>query len=166
MVNPLSPFKSTADFSAIVIPADGIADERGFYFQSTGLVKGRRGINFPQHGWRDLGLRWQAEGQKLVIYGNVGLTGYYAGPHVHIVDFYALTDAFLARLPIRVQDGWRIGHFGRNVPPAYVQSLERGRNEFFDPAFSQLYEDVTLITRGPIWSVARWRAIIRNNFID
>jgi arabinofuranosyltransferase len=39
---------------------------------------------------------------------NVGMTGYAAGPHVHIVDRYGLADPIAARVPLQI--GGRPGH--------------------------------------------------------
>lgn len=163
--SPFSPVGSGFDFELKEIPSSGIADERGWYFQQMGLLK----VNlrrFPQHGWRDLGEKWRAENTAFVEFPNVGLTGYYAGPGTHIVDAYALTDPFLSRLPAtRSADGaWRIGHFYRQVPPDYIESLRHGTNTFTDSYRRELFDDMQLITREPLFSRGRFAAMVRRNF--
>ena len=45
--------------------------------------------------------------------------GYWAGTDKRILDLYALCDPLLARLPIGDRP-WRIGHYRRTVPAAYL----------------------------------------------
>ncbi|MDY6994276.1 MAG: hypothetical protein SVR94_16960, partial [Pseudomonadota bacterium] len=87
----------------------------------------------------------------------IGFFGFYAGPHIHIIDRYALADAFLARLP--AQSPWRIGHFERPLPLGYLRSLRRGQNLIQDPKLAQLFEQINHITRGPLLASTRWQAI-------
>src|SRR5204863_114521 len=96
-----------------------------------------------------------------VVHPNIGLFGLFAGPHVHIVDPYALGDPLLARLP--PLPGWRIGHFERAVPAGYIDSIKSGRNLLTDTAVAMTYEQLKLVTQGPIWSRRRWRAILTLN---
>ncbi len=163
--SPSSPFASGKYFHDTLIPTSGVADERGWYFKEMGLLQFNIGQPFPRHGWRDLGERWKHEGATLVQFSNIGIAGYYAGPQVHIVDGYALTDPFLSRRPtIRMADGrWRIGHFFREIPPAYMESLQKGSNTFTDPELAAYYDDIQLVTRGSLFSLERWKAIKRLN---
>ena len=43
-------------------------------------------------------------GRQVVVRTTIGLTGFYAGPEVHIIDELALSDPLLARLPAAMQD--------------------------------------------------------------
>lgn len=134
-----------------------IADERAYYWPNTGLMSRDR----VPHPWATQGLELRAQGPAVIEHGNVGFLGYYAGPAVHIVDRNGLTDPLLARLPVRDPADWRIGHFRRNVPDGYIDTLRGGRNVIADPAIAALYDDLAIITRGPLWPAARWRAIWR-----
>jgi hypothetical protein len=87
-----------------------------------------------------------------------GLAGYFAGPKVHFVDMFALCDPLLARLPSR--QGVRIGHFERMLPEGYLKTLRTGRDHFKDRALAELYAQVAMIARGPLFTVERWRAIL------
>ena len=91
----------------------------------------------------------------------IGMTGYYAGPDVHIVDFFALADPLLARRP--ADPNSRIGHFRRRIPDGYMQSIRQRRNGIENPQLARYYDDLVLITQGPLWTWERWRAIIRLN---
>ncbi len=92
---------------------------------------------------------------------NIGIVGFYAGPDVHIVDPFALADPLLARLPIAPKAGWGIGHFPRALPKGYLEAVLDGPAKLDDPRLRSLYEDVWQVTRGPIFSGARWSAIWR-----
>lgn len=136
-----------------------IADERAYYWPNTGLMNPAR----VPHPWATQGMELRAQGPAVIEHGNVGFLGYFAGPDVHIVDRNGLTDPLLARLPVRDPADWRIGHFRRNVPDGYIDTLRGGQNVIVDPVTAALYDELATITRGPLWSVARWRAIRRVN---
>jgi arabinofuranosyltransferase len=88
----------------------------------------------------------------------IGLFALAAGPTVHVVDAHALADPLLARLPLS-SDRWRIGHFVRNPPRGYLETLATGRNQIQDPDLAQFYDRLSLVVRGKIWSRERFRAI-------
>jgi arabinofuranosyltransferase len=141
----------------------GISDERAYYFPGTAIVRLERAERWPLHGFGAAGARLakpKDARERVVTAGEVGMRGYFAGPSVHIVDHFALTDPLLARLPARTDHGWRIGHFARHVPLGYVEWLRGEQPVLADPALAALHEQVVLVTRGALWSPARWRAIV------
>ncbi|MDW8351558.1 MAG: hypothetical protein RML99_06580 [Anaerolineae bacterium] len=143
---------------------DQITDDRGSYFQSTGLLSLL--ISGPQ-----MESHWAARGGKnlrqletrVTVLGAIGLTGFYAGPKVRIIDHFALADAFLARLPYRDRVDWRVGHLIRHPPDGYVASRLYDQNRLSGQMLRQLYEDIRLVTRGPLLSRERLAAIVRLN---
>lgn len=140
----------------------GIDDERAFYSRYTGLLRYTRALPLPHNV--DVQAGKAARGKKeVIVTTGIGFFGFFAGPAVHIVDPFALGDPLLARLLPMPNDAWRIGHFVRPVPAGYVETLESGRNLLQDPEIARLYDELALITRGPIWSSARWRAIAAAN---
>ena len=147
----------------------GIADERGYYYEGTGLVPRLR-PGFVEHEYIRIGREahalMQTRGQAFQAVECIGFFGYYAGPRLYVIDVMALSDPFLARLPIskpKDQKSWRIGHFTRDLPPGYRETIGGGRNVIQDPKLAKLYDDLRLITAGPLWSADRWRAIWRLN---
>lgn len=147
-----------------VVGKTGIADERGMYYRYTGLLSSSRQAGPLTHEWAKRGQQWERQGRQwpgkpaVVAEFSVGFMGFYAGPAVHIVDRLALNDALLARLPARKP--WRIGHFERELPAGYLESLRTGRNQLADPQTARLYAQIQRITRGPLWDAQRWRDII------
>ena len=145
------------------IGPDGIADERAFYFNDSGLMNiDRHASIIPDHPWARDGLVLKARGGVSVEY-SIGYRGYFAGPGVHIVDQYALADPLLARLPIPNPKDWRIGHFIREVPEGYVESLESGSNRLPDPDLAEYYTKLKLITTGKILDLERLKTILEMN---
>lgn len=143
----------------------GINDERAYYYPISGLMNYQPGkeIPFSGEGWVEHGYALRERGKSVVDEKNVGFIGYFAGPDVHILDLYALCDPLLARLPTSSVDTWRIGHFERDVPNGYPQTLRTGINQIEDPDLAAYYDQLTLITRGPLFSRARLIAIWRMN---
>lgn len=133
------------------LDARGVADERGFYFQTTGwwprLRDGR-----PLPAPAPPGPRQVAQMM------NVGLDGFLAGPSRHIIDPMALTDPLLARLPADCGAHCRPGHLQRAVPEAL---LAEGGGAPLDPTLAALQADVHMLTRAPLFSAERWAVILR-----
>jgi arabinofuranosyltransferase len=143
----------------------GINDERAFYYPISGLMNYRPGkqIPFASEGWVEHGYALRESGKSVVDEKNVGFIGYFAGPAVQIVDRYALADPLLARLPAQRSGKWRIGHFERDIPAGYIQTLRTGVNQIADSSLAKYYDALALITRGPLFSRARLAAIWKMN---
>jgi arabinofuranosyltransferase len=76
--------------------------------------------------------RARALGPRVFSHDAVGMVGLYTGPDRHIVDVLGLCDPLLARLP--ATRPWRIGHYNRDAPAGYLESLAEDRNLIEDPA--------------------------------
>lgn len=129
----------------------GIADERAFYYQATGLLNGRR----HKHGWQVEGEAARLSGTTIVEKRGVGIFGYYAGPQVHIVDLLALAEPLLARLPVEESGKWRVGHFQRTVPEGYLETLRSSQNKIQDQNLALYYDKLSLVTKGNLFSTER-----------
>jgi arabinofuranosyltransferase len=162
----------------------GIVDERRIYYESTGLLPVVRGARPAAQPWAATGLGIRSVPQ-VIVYEAVGLLGYHAGPGVHIIDPLGITDPLLARRPALPE--WRIGHFRREVPVGYVESVrmcvERsfpggrvqppsapcepsigdGTNQVRNPSLARFYERLATITQAPVWRADRLRLIWRVN---
>ncbi len=159
---------------------NGIADERRFYFSMTGLWNSDASSAKPAKRLTRTGREARRMNSPILVEGMIGVGGYYAGPGVHIVDYHALADPLLARLPIVERDRlyetfmigntgkkgnnpWRIGHFMRNIPAGYLKTVLTGKNEIEDPGLRAFYDRLVFVTRGPLWSGARVAEIVRMN---
>ena len=94
-----------------------------------------------------------------------GLGGYAlrTGNARYIIDQCALTDVFLARLPMKTSDDFRIGHLERSISKDYLKSREKDKNVFNNDALFDLFSDVDLVTMGNVFSTERFQAIRRLN---
>jgi arabinofuranosyltransferase len=160
-----APLLSTSRFGANDtfdknIEYHGINDERRFYYPECGLLRQPvRGLR-PNHYWSLQGLEaGRLSGRHdVIVRGNVGFFGYYAGPGVHIIDYNGLTDPLLARLPAKKR--WRIGHFVRIMPEGYPETWQQGRNMIADKNLAIFYDRLARITQGPILEPQRLRDIL------
>jgi arabinofuranosyltransferase len=139
----------------------GIADERLIYARDTGMLRALRLRAVPQPAWEQAGRAAAAAGVTAMSRDSVGLFGYGAGSSVHIVDTLALCDPLLARLP--ADRPWRIGHFHRPIPGGYMDMLRAKQDRLEDPGLNAYFLAVREVTRGPLWSLKRWSAIVYLN---
>ena len=100
---------------------------------------------------------------KFVIRKNTGVFGYFAGPQVYIIDYLALSDPLLARLPAIYDLNWRIGHFERVVPEGYLQTVYNQKNLLTDPNLAAYYDKLSLAISGNLFDPQRWLAIWQLN---
>ncbi len=145
------------------VDSRGISDERLNYAPFTGLFAASRHTQLPSHVWAWQGVRDAGRERTFAVKFAIGFYGFNAGRQIHVVDQLALADPLLARLPAaRILD-WRIGHFIRHLPDGYTQTYDFGVNRIKDPDLAQLYEKISLITRGPLVSRARLVEIFKLN---
>ena len=150
--------------SNFLMPANGISDERLFYFDSLGLLSRRRQQIGPAHHRINVGLELRRQNAELFPSEMVGMEGYYAGPYVHIIDKMGLCDPLLSKLPVEDPENWRIGHFLRSIPDGYEDSILTNSNQVTDPSLSEYYKKIKIITRGKIFDPERLATILHMNF--
>ncbi len=144
-----------------IVGYGNVTDERGYYYQTAGLLTATQ--DEPTHLWAEEGKKLHSSGTKLAIHKNVGFLGYYAGPEVHIVDHHALTDPLLARLYVSSNSKQLIypGHFYREIPEGYIETLQSGENKIMDHDLAEYYDKIALITKGDLFDPKRLLAILR-----
>jgi arabinofuranosyltransferase len=134
-----------------------VADERMAWYWRHGLLN-----NLPHRSNVMSHEAIKKEWGRVVLY-SAGRQPYWAGPGYHVINEVGLTDPLLARLPIGRNPYWRIGHFGRQMPAGYFESLIVGRNVIQDESLARYYEKLTLIVRGRILDFRRLREIWNMN---
>jgi arabinofuranosyltransferase len=150
-------------------PSDGVrniyirqvVDERRMYSEFASLLKalGKHGKTTPDFNWAVEGLALRARAPEVLVYNSIGLIGYFAGPDVHIIDVYGLSDPLLARLPGGSPTA-TMGHFQRDVPAGYVESVKERNNQIVDPDLAIYYDALHEIVSGPLWSTSRLQTTI------
>ena len=97
---------------------------------------------------------------KVTVDGFIGYTGFFAPHDMLIIDPNAVTDPFLARLPMRINPNWRIGHFERALPAGYMLARQSDDLSEMDPSLAQYYKKLRLVTSGELFDDERLQAII------
>ena len=134
----------------------GILDERSHYYYQLGMLSPT--LKPLEPGVTSAHLRGLGRTEPAVNpWGQVGRYGLEAGPLLHIVDPW-LCDPLLMRLPIG-RDKWRIGHFIRELPTGYLQTLARDENQINHPGLRRYYDTLRKTIRGPVFSGERWQAL-------
>ncbi|TGK06227.1 hypothetical protein EHO60_16695 [Leptospira fletcheri] len=167
VLNPRSYLYTTTTYSRARM--DGkIADEKSMYFPNANFLRSFFVSEYPDHGWAEQGRKYRKDKSNspsrfsVCATLNVGYFGYYSGPERKIVDVYALTDPLLSKL--KSARPWRIGHFGRNLPEGYLESIDSGENRIADPNLKEYYEKLKLLTESPdLFSKNRLEEILREN---
>lgn len=153
---------------------DLITDERAYYAGDRALPRVFAAVwsglpapwarpsqrRVSDHFSRALQVRREAEtrGRQYIAFGAIGVFGFYAGPAVHIIDPYALSDPFLARLPAGCRP-CRPGHYRRTFPAGFGDSVLNQSSLIPDPQLRSLWDDVRLISTGDLAAPERWAAI-------
>lgn len=160
-----------------LIDAYGVANERAYYFRKSGLWNGTPTTLPRDDKWFEASSARNC-GFPLLIAGAIGFYGHAAGPALHIVDYNALADPVLSRLPAVDDDllyiDWyrklerrepatrrRIGHFLRNIPPGYLAFLLGDPTRFASDEMRRHVVTVTTATRDPLFSRERIEAVLR-----
>ncbi|TGK03702.1 hypothetical protein EHO58_14965 [Leptospira selangorensis] len=142
-----------------------IQDEKGAYFRSTNLLRSFNFKEFPTHGWADVGRNYKKtpkDPDKACSTINVGFYGYFAGENRKIIDSNALTDPLLSKL--KSVSNWRVGHFTRNIPLGYLESVTSGQNLIQDPNLKVYYDRLKLLTESEdLFTKERFMEILREN---
>ncbi|MBL8723003.1 MAG: hypothetical protein JNK49_03110 [Planctomycetes bacterium] len=149
---PAKDTPPTEDFHAIV-------DERRAYYGPHGLLSPTRDI--PAPGGLTQSLRAMGRTAPLVmIYGIAGRDPFVAGELLHAVD-HCLLDPLQMRLPVPDPKRWRIGHFVRQMPEGYLESLAQDRNLVHHPGLARYYGNLRTVidARVPLFAPERLQAL-------
>lgn len=142
---------------------DGVCDERAFYGPFTNWRHTAIGAH-PTHPWAERGRSWAKTPGQTRIAGAIGFRGFFAGPQVFIVDYFGLSDPLIARLPADPKlHVWKPGHGRRCIPLGYPEATRVGPSALADGSLRDYYGLIWLVTRGELWSTARFRAIWKLN---
>jgi len=161
---PLKSFSNPLESDLVTFDnTTDIADERFGYYRFTNLLLFSRREDLAMYPFAEYGLQVRREKIKVIVVPGIGMIGYFAGPDTHVIDELGLGDPLLARLKPPDTTDWHIAHFKRKLPEGYDKTVVDGENKITDPALAEYYDKLALITRGGIWSLARWSAIWNMN---
>jgi arabinofuranosyltransferase len=135
---------------------NAISDQRLEYFGNAhkghynSLIE--NGFSEEEWGSTFAGNQWRfAAFEDVYVAEALGEPGYKKGPNTYVIDSFALSDELLARLPV---SEWTIGHFRRELPEGYLETLQSGENQITDPDLAHYYEKLHFVVAGPLndWS--------------
>jgi arabinofuranosyltransferase len=166
--SPLRP--APEDMATVEQEYAGISDERAFYQQATSLgayVAHLRSdephVFLPRHPFCRAGKEVARAGESWVLRDAIGYFAFCAGNGLKVVDVYALTDPFLARLPQGYAQ-WRVGHYRRAIPLEYKLNLSGRPVPFSDPARQRLFMAIKEVSQGEdLWSSTRLKTVLLLN---
>jgi arabinofuranosyltransferase len=171
VLNPHSPLRmGTAFYADSAQDLDHIDTNWFVHREGAALIDAFERPSMPDHEWFHDGLAFR-ERPEIVSVGAeggaaIGYFGYAAGPSKIIIDYAALSDPLLSRLPacnLTPAGSWRSGHFFRSLPPGYLESMESGENRIEDPGLHRYYEKIRIVTRAPLFSAERLATIVGLN---
>jgi arabinofuranosyltransferase len=160
---PLAPVKSTPLYDAgwPWRTQNGVRDERGHTHKLTNLLAYSPFRDLPDHTWVREGLSFRNGPDKVTVQGSIGWYGLAAGPDKYLIDRNALSEPLLARLPVspRLYFEFYSGHFFRDIPDGYVETVATRQNRIVDPAVHAYYDRLQTLLQGPLFSSARFKNI-------
>ena len=163
VVMPLVPVKTTPSYQAgwAWQGQNGIKDERGYYHRMTNVLTYSPFRHLPDSTWVREGLSFREGPDKVTVQGSIGFYGLAAGPDKHILDRNALSDPLLARLAVSpaLYFEFYSGHFFRDIPDGYLDTLTTGENHLTDEVLHAYYDRLREVLRGPLLSRSRLAAI-------
>jgi arabinofuranosyltransferase len=146
------------------IPSSGIVDERECYVEHTGLAQNIRQSKWKTHGYlQEFENAASATPDRFLVFNLVGMASYANREERHIVERFALTEPLLARIRVKPEPTWRIGHFLRPLPDGYLETLRSGKNVIAPQCLHNLFDRLALVTHGPLWRTDRLAAILSLN---
>ncbi len=97
------------------------------------------------------------------VAGSIGRWAYAMKPEIKIVDYIAIGDPLLARLPCNITRLGTIGILPRDIPEGYLHFLKTGDMSQMDSDLAAYYSKLRLIISGELWSMERIKEIFRFN---
>ncbi len=158
-LGPFPPLLEGSKSCCGKIDPNGIADEKQFYYQTTGLLNWKKLEPWPSHHFASIGREASLRGEKVALHASVGMIGFFSGPAIHIIDPYGLADPLLSRLT-PVYTGARPGHYFRVLPVGYKETIQNGKLSFQNPIVSELYEAISVVTKDDLFSKKRFDTIL------
>lgn len=157
---------SDFEFSNKFISSRGIADERGYYFQRSCLLKKFKNKLYLRVYAPSSVSEWKGSAQSgdvSIGCAGLGAEGLLVGPKIHLVDVCGLSDPFLSHVPAKHNPAWRIGHFYRKLPKGYIDSIRQNKNLVQDEKAKSFYESIRVITRASLYDMSRLKETFKMN---
>jgi arabinofuranosyltransferase len=161
-----TPFNSPVNYLYAKRLEKGVFDVRGLHFHKLSLyqyiTRDREAQTFPNTGEAPAGYKFKESSDKIKVFENIGIFGYYSGTEKIIINPLALSDPLLARMP--VLGFWSIGHFKRKIPAGYVESIMNGNEVIINPGINKFYKKLKIVTQNEsLFTLERLKTILLFN---
>jgi arabinofuranosyltransferase len=147
------------------IQTRGVVDMRKAYYSTSSAAWYYNETHAPSSRESSdvrLGVDLKKHGDKIAVIGATGATGYYAGTDILLLDYFGLTDPFVAMLPAIKLDF--TSHFERELPKGYFESFLDEKNKLDDPKLDEYYRHIKFITTSKdLFTLERLIAIYKLN---
>lgn len=147
------------------IQTRGVVDMRKAYYSTSSAAWYYNETHAPssrESSDVQMGVDLKNYGDKIAVIGGTGTTGYYAGTDILLLDYFGLTDPFIAMLPAIKMDF--TSHFERGLPKGYFESFLDDKNRLEDPKLDEYYRHIKLITTSDkLFTLERLEAIYKLN---
>ena len=138
----------------------GIALEQSFYFPHTSFlavgsekkIKKRDLFDLDRYTISNYENGKSTIANNIYVGGSIGFNGYFAKDDDIIIDYLALADPLLSRIPLKGAKLTRIGHLEREIPDNYLRSIALGDNVISDQEIREYYNKLKIITQDRIFS--------------
>jgi arabinofuranosyltransferase len=159
-ITPSSPLRAFRDPPS--------QDDPRIYFKGSNLAQWSPGRQFPFNPFppvsNPVGCRQLRQVPPNVHIAGGGIRGFCVGPGAHSVAPSGIPDPLVARLPVEIRSHFLPGHVARALPRGYVESEQTGWNLIPDPGMAAYYAKILALSREPLFTLERWRAILALNF--
>jgi arabinofuranosyltransferase len=147
------------------IQAMGVVNMRKAYYSTSSAAwfyNEARTATANQDSDVRFGVDLKKSGDKVAVIGATGATGYYAGTEIVLLDYFGLTDPFVAMLPsVRMNF---TSHFEKELPEGYFESFLDEKNTLKDQKLDEYYRHIKLITTSKdLFTLERFKAIYKLN---
>jgi len=171
VITPNSPLFSDENYVLLPEFSKLMGDERAWYYPDLGLLNNLPMDESHYNYWAKKGLESKESDETTHVIRIIGMSGFYAGPNVHIIDNFAIGDSLLSKLPLterndifeKREEGWRIGHYYRTIPPGYFETIQSGENMIEDKCLARYYDKLSIMTRGNLFDPNRIQEIWNMN---
>ena len=168
--NPNSPISSKNNFgrteeTKTKFYFGGVVNERTYWYDlpdnkyALGMMSNLKSIKVHNFSRSD-----SHQIARVVPTRMAGIYCYDLDRNIYILDLGALCDPLLSKLPYKMRDDFRIGHYFRDAPAGYAETILTGEDRFKNKNLGHYYAKLKIIVRDPIFSVERFKTILTMNF--
>jgi arabinofuranosyltransferase len=163
-ISDRASIKFGTDLHAVDYDAPGLIDTKlAVYQEGAALLNYDPNVKLPNHPWYSAGLAFRSSEDSVAVYSTPGYFGFAAGPNKWIIDQMGLCDPLLGRIAGKPHPNAKGGHFMRDLPSGYLETVAMAGNHLSDPMLREYYDALAIVTQGPVFTSRRFSHILDMN---